>query len=141
VAEFGDIIRDKNVLHSSTVWNELVREQPHLQANLDAGLIQLDEDCVVTRPLVHGMLVSSIFSSIFSNLSPGCVYLNQSLTFAAPVFVDELVTGRIEITKVRKWRRGGVVVQCDTKVFRSDSVVVNGDANVWLPSGYSESSE
>jgi hypothetical protein len=141
VAEYGDLVQDKNVLHSPMSWNELLLEMPHLQSNFDAGLIELldaDDGVSTTKPLVHGMMVSSLFSSIFATLSPGCVYINQSLNFAAPVFVDDLVTGRIEIEKVRRWRRGGVVVQCDTKVLRSATVVINGSANVWLPSGYEE---
>ena len=140
-------------------WNEdLMTEKSYLRANLDSGLIEFENDededdgsVKTTRPLVHGMLVSSIFSSIFSTLSPGAVYLNQSLGFASPVFVNEPVVGRVEIERVRRWRRGGVVVECETRVFRlsigggggdddgdddRSGVAIKGNANVWLPSGY-----
>ena len=64
--------------------------------------------------------------------------MNQSLNFAGPVHADEPVLGRVEIEKVRKWRKGGVVVQCDTQVIlQSTNVpVIKGTANVWLPSGH-----
>ena len=118
------------------------------------------------RGIVHGMLVSSLFSTIFAALAPGCVYINQSLDFVSPVFVDDVVVGRLKITRVRQWprrRRSGVVVTCDTQILRrvvaragecyqnnnsssnddsgttNDTTVlaVRGMANVWLPIGSS----
>jgi acyl dehydratase len=120
-------------------WIDALKEMPHLQSHQDSGLVRLEEDGTTTKILVHGILVSSIFSSIFATLVPGCVYMNQTLNFAGPVYADEMVLGRVEIEKVRKWRKGGVVVQCDTQVVVSSSQtpVVKGTANVWLPSGYS----
>jgi acyl dehydratase len=130
-------VQDNNILHSPMNWKDALNDMPHLKAQYDSGLIQLDEDGETTKALVHGMLVASIFSSIFGSLVPGCVYLNQRLNFAAPVYADEIVLGRIEIEKVRKWRRGGIVVQCDTQVLNSEeTAVIKGTANVWLPSGY-----
>jgi acyl dehydratase len=147
VANFGELVQDKNILHSPMNWEEALTKMPEMRAQDDSGLIQLQQDGVTTKPLVHGMLVSSIFSSIFAALVPGCVYMNQTLNFVAPLHVDDVVLGRIEIEKVRKWRRGGVVVQCDTQVLSKqnrdkdddclfDSPVIKGTANVWLPSGY-----
>lgn len=111
-------------------------QNPHLGANKDAGLIRLKEDGITTKPVVHGILVSGLFSSIFGTLAPGCVYMNQSLGFRAPVYVDDALIGRLEIEKVRRWRRGGVVVECDTQVLCEGNQVIKGTANVWLPSGY-----
>ena len=62
----------------------------------------------------------------------------------------------IQIQKIRRWRKGGIVVQCHTRVYKlhnnndannSDHGVcyqqpvqaqlsVKGRANVWLPIGY-----
>lgn len=154
--QFGDLVQDKNILHFPPKnWDDAVTEMPHLQAVKDSGLIQFNEEIpheddssknsdTTMKPLVHGIFVSSLFSSIFGSLSPGCVYMNQTLNFANPVFAEELVLARIEIEKIRKWRRGGVVLQCNTTVsvgyddktgtFTKDAVT--GVANVWLPSGY-----
>ena len=161
------------------ILQDLLQEHPYLQTNFDAGLIKLDDDdersgdncgdnvggttldTKTTKPLVHGMMVSSIFSSIFATLSPGCVYMNQTLNFVSPLFANELVKGRITIEKVRKWRRNaGVVVQCDTQVLRLScspsnddnnnnendddhnyAIVIKGNAKVWLPSGYMGTSQ
>lgn len=111
-------------------------QNPSLGANKDAGLIRLKEDGITTTPIVHGMLVSSLFSSIFGTLVPGCVYMNQSLDFRAAVHVDNALIGRLEIEKIRRWRRSGVVVECETQVLCEGNQVVKGTANVWLPSGY-----
>lgn len=119
-------------------WNDALENMPHLKSHQDSGLIQLKEDGEMTKILVHGMLVSSIFSSIFASLVPGCVYMNQTLNFSSPVYVDDIVLGRVEIEKVRKWRKGGVVVQCHTQVIvsPSEAIAIKGIANVLLPSGY-----
>ena len=109
-------------------------------AHFDADLIRSSTTINSgTLPLVHGMLVSSIFSSIFASLVPGCVYVNQNLNFVAPVFCGQNVVGRLEIEKIRKWRKGGVMVQCDTQVLsvkEQQSQLITGVANVWLPEGY-----
>lgn len=150
IQNFGDLIGDKNILHSSGLqWNDvLLAKLPHLQALDESKLIQFEESQTenppIMKPLVHGIFVSSLFSSIFGSLSPGCIYLNQTLNFSNPVHAEDMVLARIEIQKIRKWRRGGVVVQCNTTVVdvpdqpneKSKTVLVTGTANVWLPSGY-----
>ena len=125
----------------------------------NAGLIQYqnngkdDATHTTTKAVVHGIFVSGIFSSIFASIAPGCVYVNQDLDFRAPVFVEDTVVGCIHIKRIRDWRRrqrGGIVVECDTRVYRLISstnapcelhptdaqLAVNGSANVWLPIGY-----
>lgn len=139
---------DKNSLHSAGDWHKMLDDMPHLQVVKDAGLVRLQNGATgapTVQPLVHGMLVSSLFSSIFGTISPGCIYMNQSLQFAAPVFVDEAVKARLEIEKVREWRKRGVVIECGTSVYKNSKdedppsfgdVVISGTANVWLPSGH-----
>ena len=151
VVEFGDLVHDKNLLHIPPVssWDEAREEHSQLDALLDSGLIQFideenQESLSAFKPLVHGIFVSSLFSSIFGTLSPGCVYMNQTLQFAAPVYVEDRVVAKVDIEKIRKWRKGGVVVQCRTvaSVANDDNdrfdakTAVTGTANVWLPTGY-----
>ena len=146
VAEFVALIHDNNAIHRPLNWSETIKKMPYLQAHQDLGLIKLEEEeeeedddnGTTTKVLLPGMLVSSIFSSIFGTLVPGSVYMNQTLNFASPVHASETVLGRVEIEKVRKWRKGGVVVQCDTQVIIPSTQLqaVKGTANVWLPSGY-----
>jgi acyl dehydratase len=52
------------------------------------------------RPIMHGMLSASVFSRILGTEFPGTgtIYLGQSLTFKAPMYVDTPYTVRLEIT-------------------------------------------
>jgi hypothetical protein len=92
--------------------------------------------------VVPELLVASLFSSIFGTLVPGAIYLDQTLTFDRPVFLDDIVVGRIEVTKVRhrllgqqKWS----IVSCHTTVTNDveSLVYITGRATVWVPSASS----
>ena len=52
------------------------------------------------RPIMHGMLSASVFSRILGTDFPGAgtIYLGQSLTFKAPMYVDTAYSVRLEIT-------------------------------------------
>lgn len=130
ISSFGKLVGDENPLHQRWAMDNLpdvLENHPMLSFS--------DDDPKVTRNLVHGMLVSSLFSSIFGTLIPGAVYLKQTLAFSRPVYVDELVTGRITIERIRHWRRKGLVLTCDTLVFSNKEEKVGGKADVWLPHG------
>ena len=93
--------------------------------------------------LVHGMLVSSLFSCIFGTLIPGAVYVRQFLEFRQPVYVNTVVIGRVVITKLRRYRRQGLIVTCDTTVVAKEAragkeIMLRGEADVWLPEGVEE---
>ena len=64
--------------------------------HLDAALAA---QSIFEKPIVQGLLVSSLFSAIIANHlpGPGSIYLHQSLNFKAPVFHDTLVIAQIEI--------------------------------------------
>lgn len=55
------------------------------------------------RPIVHGMLLASLFSGLLGQQLPGkgAVYLGQSLSFKQPVFVGDEVTAEVEIIAMR----------------------------------------
>ena len=72
--------------------------------------------------MVHGMLTASLFSSVFGTLIPGSVYREQSFTFHSPVYVDECIIGRVNVTNVKDLRRKGLLVTCDTVVYKKDDV-------------------
>eukprot|EP00934_Nitzschia_sp_Nitz4_P000805 Nitzschia sp. Nitz4//scaffold41_size133979//54330//55193//NITZ4_003345-RA/size133979-snap-gene-0.101-mRNA-1//1//CDS//3329551464//805//frame0 len=143
IEKYGDLVDDKNLVHSNTSWEDALDKYPHLNALKKAGIVRLQEEKPTQIvPLAHGMLVSSMFTSVFGTIAPGCVYMNQSLNFVAPVFMGEPVMARMVIDKVRKMKKGGVVVQCDTQVIMNydneedAKPVITGSANVWIPSGY-----
>lgn len=56
------------------------------------------------QPIVHGMLVSSLFSALIANELPGegSIYLHQDLDFKAPVYIGMPVTSRVTIQSIKE---------------------------------------
>lgn len=82
------------------------------------------------RPVVQGLLSGGLFATIFGRAIPGAVYVSQELRWRAPLLVDERVTARIRVVRVRKR-----FVDCETVCVKEadGSVVVDGRATVLLP--------
>lgn len=100
----------------------------------DYNPIHLDEDFAKTtqfeRPIVHGMLVSSLISGLLASKVPGAgsIYLGQSLKFVRPIFVGETVTAKVEVTSVRDDKPIAVI---STQVLNANGeVAVDGEATV-----------
>lgn len=74
----------------------------------DANPIHLDEavaaQSVFGQRVVHGMLVASLFSALLGVELPGegTIYLGQTLSFKAPVFLGEEITASVEIIEIRE---------------------------------------
>lgn len=157
VATFGRLVGDENPLHrtwdnNGEIVPDVVRHHPLISWQRD------EHGGESARAVVHGMLVSSLFSSIFGTLIPGSVYRKQSLDFLKPVYVDEHVLGRVTVTSIRTFprqqkrpRRGaepGVVLTCDTNVFLLNhgqtvestdlAACVSGKADVWIVKDFSK---
>ncbi|MBL8145858.1 MAG: MaoC family dehydratase [Anaerolineae bacterium] len=75
------------------------------------------------RPIAHGMLTASLISAILGNdlPGPGSVYLGQTLSFKAPVFPGDTVTGTVECIKFRDDRK---IATFRTTVTNQDGVLV-----------------
>ena len=100
----------------------------------DHNPIHLDEDFAKTtqfeRPIVHGMLASSLISGLLASKVPGAgsIYLGQSLKFVRPIFVGETVTAKVEVTSVRDDKPIAVI---STQVVNANGeVAVDGEATV-----------
>ncbi|QPJ64196.1 MAG: MaoC family dehydratase [Candidatus Nitrohelix vancouverensis] len=80
----------------------------YAQLSGDVNPIHLDESyaagTVFGKRIVHGMLVASLFSALVGVELPGegSIYLGQSLSFKAPVFIGDRVTATVEIIKIRE---------------------------------------
>jgi acyl dehydratase len=138
VNTFGSLIGDFNPVH-----------YPPTHHSNDKSDRQNHHD--TRQPILHGILLSSLFSTIFGTLIPGCIYRSQTLKFHQPVYMNEMICGRVLVTKLRKIDRGGavggVLCTCETTV-RKDQIddigtndksdnhsllCVTGEAKVWLP--------
>ena len=103
----------------------------------DANAIHLDDQAAAESPfgrrVVHGMLVSSLFSAVLGQELPGAgtVYLAQNLKFRQPVFLDEEVKAEVEVLTVRTDKPIATI----RTVCRNagGDVVIEGEAVVLFP--------
>ncbi|KDO30561.1 hypothetical protein SPRG_04462 [Saprolegnia parasitica CBS 223.65] len=100
----------------------------------DTNPLHLDPTfCATTpfgKPVVHGILVSSLFPTVFGATMPGSVYVSQSLRFHKPIFVNDPLTIRIEVTQVKARMR---LVVCATQcVNKEGEIAISGEAKVLI---------
>ena len=85
------------------------------------------------KTIVHGILVSSLFSTLFGRSVIGSIYVNQTLSFRRPVFVGTPVMARMEVTS-REERPKGMLLTCSTQCHLPDGkLAVDGEAKVLVP--------
>lgn len=109
VKEFAALIRDANPLHVDAKFAATTRFR---------------------RPIVPGMLVSGLFSSLLGSAIPGTIYVSQSLSFLRPVLIDEPVTAVVKIESLdRKFVKLHTVISKE-----NNEIAVEGEAVVYIPS-------
>jgi len=95
----------------------------------DANPVHLDEAYAATTPfktrIVHGMLVLSLFSTIFGNEIPGLgtIYVNQTVKFTKPVYFNDFITATVTLKEMIP-DRGRVVFDCVATNQRNEVVLV-----------------
>lgn len=71
----------------------------------DKNPIHLDEEYAratrFRRRIAHGFLYSSLFSALFGMNYTGSVYMEQTLKFLKPVFVEDEILAEIELLTLR----------------------------------------
>ena len=67
--------------------------------------------------IAHGLLVGSLFGTIFGVTFPGCIYLSQSFKFIAPIYLDENVAALVRVTS-KKTTKGNTIVFCSTTCYK-----------------------
>lgn len=78
--------------------------------------------------IAHGMVAASHFSKIFANEFPGAgtIYLSQTFKFHAPVYVDDVLTYRMEVIAQKE---GKPIFTVKTEAFGTDdNLRISGEA-------------
>ena len=105
----------------------------------DNNPIHVDPDfaanTIFEGTIVHGIFVSSLFSTLFGRTIAGSIYVSQDLNFKRPVHVGKSVTARVEIAEVQE-RPKGLLITCSTlcKLDEEEGkVAIDGTARVLVP--------
>lgn len=83
--------------------------------------------------VAHGMLSASLISAVLGCKlpGPGCLYVNQTSNFRAPVMIGDTVTARVAVTGLDAKRN---LVEFETTCEVNGQTVVDGSALLWVPS-------
>lgn len=84
------------------------------------------------KRIAHGILSVGFFSTVLGTKlpGPGCIYLGQSAKFKHPVYIDDTVNAVVEVTQVNIEKRR---VTLSTQAFVGDTLVVTGEADMYIP--------
>src|SRR5579884_3878168 len=83
-------------------------------------------------PIVHGLLVSSLFSQLLAEqlTGPGTIYLSQRLTFRSPAYIGEDGTATVEVIAVRLYKP---IITLRTWAVTVRGTAIDGEAVVRAP--------
>lgn len=110
--------------------------QAFAQVTGDTNPVHLDADYAATtsfeKPIAHGMLTAGFISAAIGTKlpGPGCIYLEQSLKFRAPVFIGATVTTTVTVKELNERRRRAII---ETICFVDGKKVVTGEATIMIP--------
>ena len=103
----------------------------------DTNPMHLSEEFARSTPfggtIVHGMLTASLISAVIGTKlpGPGCIYMSQTLKFLAPVRVGDTVYATAIVKQLMPEKKR---VLLETKCFVGDTVVIEGEALIKVPS-------
>jgi len=100
----------------------------------DKNPIHLDEaaaaESIFGQRVVHGALASSLFSALLGMDVPGqgTIYLGQTTSYKAPVFIGDELTASVEVTEIRESKS---IAKLRTLCVNGDGkTVIDGEAVV-----------
>lgn len=94
--------------------------------------VEKAEKSVFGKRVAHGMLISSLFSTVIGTKMPGngTVYLEQNNRFIKPVYIGDTITAYVSICAIGEKNRA----RLRTDAYNQDGdKVISGNASVILP--------
>ena len=131
--------RELKVGDTASITRLFTDEDVRLYADLstDHNPVHLDEDFAKQtqfgQRIVHGMLVSSLFSALLGEHLPGhgTIYMSQNIQFKAPVYLNTPVIATVEIVNIREGKP--IVTLQTTCVDECGKLLVTGEAVMFVP--------
>ncbi len=102
----------------------------------DFNPIHLDEKYAsksrYKKQIIHGLMATSLFSGLFGTKLPGegCVYKSQNIRFKRPIFINDLVTARVEVTSVDKIMK---IISFKTRCLVNEKIMIDGESEIFVP--------
>ncbi|TKY57082.1 (R)-specific enoyl-CoA hydratase [Spatholobus suberectus] len=130
------VLKPGDVLRKARVYTEEDVLQ-YSKVSCDSNLLHTDPAAArnigFEGPLVHGMLVASLFPHIISSHFPGAVYVSQSLNFKFPVYIGDQIIGEVQATNLRE-NKSRYLAKFKTRCFKNgELLVIDGEAMALLP--------
>lgn len=98
----------------------------------DTNELHLDsdyaEDTQFGERIVHGMLVAGTIGSALQQIEGTVVYLEQDLSFEAPVYVGDEVRAVVDVVEQLQEN----VYRVNTQVFNAKALVIDGEATIMV---------
>ena len=82
------------------------------------------------KRICHGMLVSSFISTVLGMYlpGPGSIYLEQTLEFLLPVYIDDTITAKVTVKEINN----KIIVLETVVINQKGEVVVKGNARIMI---------
>ena len=82
--------------------------------------------------IVHGMLTTSLWSTLVGTKlpGPGCAYMSQEINFLKPVHIGDTVTAKLTVSKIVADRQR---VYLNAEATVGETLVAVGETKVWVP--------
>mmetsp|Transcript_30703 Transcript_30703/g.30349 ORF Transcript_30703/g.30349 Transcript_30703/m.30349 type:complete len:154 (+) Transcript_30703:18-479(+) len=110
----------------------------------DRDLVHFDSSAAAklgfNANFVYGMMSASLITKLFRQTFPGAAYLSQTLTFSAPVYVDEEVETKaiIEGLEVSKSSKIKCFLSTTVEKVEQKTIAVKGNAILLLHPDFAE---
>jgi 3-hydroxybutyryl-CoA dehydratase len=132
--KFEDIKIGMLVSYSQTITDADVKAYAKISGDFNPVHMsdEYAEQSRYKKRIAHGMISSSFFSALFGTKLPGkgCVYVNQSLNFKRPVYLNDTVTAIVTVTQIDSQKRR---VFFNTVCKVKNKVVIDGGAELFVP--------
>ncbi|MET0944101.1 MAG: MaoC family dehydratase [Flavobacterium sp.] len=99
----------------------------------DCNPVHFDEEyasnTIFKKPIVHGPLVITIITTLFANNlpGPGTVYLSHDVKYFNPVYINDEITGTVEIIDINEKEHIFVKTTC---INQNGKIILDGIARL-----------